>query len=869
MARLVVVVVVAALAAVVAVAAAAPSSDPEWVVSKNANQCGSECGCSGSHCTDTPGKTHFVNTLDTMEACALTCTNSGGNCSAWVWSGSSHHCWWMLNVADWSPTAATNIFSGCRAAPMSDCVPGCGNCPVPPPPAPTPINPSKEPNMNGDYVIAATPKAGNISLFPSQYRDYPGGTEYFDVYSPMIEQLYSQVYWTRMDTVPLPEEIIKRFDGRTMAVVGFEVNQVRKLPDGSEVTVPINVVYNHHFESDMIGKAAKLIKVDQDDPRVPRTGHHHPYDPEGKVTIVHDPHADTETPSSAAFGAANGGEWRKSFHGFAPGFAKIIQSPQAFSFTPMQIDTWNRDKMNLTGGPFVPGPVPLNSLAPKDGPDAIYSGLLECPVTTRIHKVVDGAYATQIEGSCGYQISSMGECFAAASSMGPANTNYTDATGTDPSMPPGCNLILGALPAPGQQRQARVFYNNANTTGVKCGGSDTPVVTEGAAQSLVNLSVSLDPAKQEATITMAGPAAVWFGVGFNAEAMKDEPWAIIVEGTGDVSERKLADQNPGTLLSPSVKVVSSSVTDGVRTVTMTRPFKGATSAHYTFNQASDTLLHFINAIGSTPKLSYHKDKTASTIAILPTNKPVCVCDLKPAPFGQAKGSLKYGDTVVGFGNKCAPQPRTDLLAQHNPTCDVRTYAGGQTACHHMWSLLDADQEIPWADKPLQYQMKFRFHFQNYEPASGSKPASHQNVKRTTWGIASPVEYDVPQCPAGTPTKDCIHKITGLFAAPSNTKLVAAHFHCHAPTCLDVTMYNNETGEIICREQPLYGGTGKIDRKSMDEPGYIAVPPCLWGSPEHGLQEPYDVSGKMLYVVKHSNSTYGHHGEMAWLQMLYV
>ena len=41
------------------------------------------------------------------------------------------------------------------------------------------------------------------------------------------------------------------------------------------------------------------------------------------------------------------------------------------------------------------------------------------------------------------------------------------------------------------------------------------------------------------TITLTGPSSVWFGVGFNASAMKDAPWAIIVEGDGNVTERKL------------------------------------------------------------------------------------------------------------------------------------------------------------------------------------------------------------------------------------------------------------------------------------------------------------------------------------------
>ena len=50
--------------------------------------------------------------------------------------------------------------------------------------------------------------------------------------------------------------------------------------------------------------------------------------------------------SGAAFGGANGGEYRKSFHGYPPGTAQLIDSPHSFVITPMQIDTWNRDKMD-------------------------------------------------------------------------------------------------------------------------------------------------------------------------------------------------------------------------------------------------------------------------------------------------------------------------------------------------------------------------------------------------------------------------------------------------------------------------------------------------------------------------------------------
>jgi hypothetical protein len=270
--------------------------------------------------------------------------------------------------------------------------------------------------------------------------------------------------------------------------------------------------------------------------------------------------------------------------------------------------------------------------------------------------------------------------------------------------------------------------------------------------------------------------------------------------------------------------------------------------------------------------------------MIPLNGASCICATKSAPFGSAKGSLQYnsvknqsadvGTGTVSFGNRCGGDASQDLLDWKNPTCDVRSYVGGQTACHHMWSLLDADQEIPWADQPLEYHLKFRFWYQEYKPNRGDGQPSHQNVKRTTWGIASPVEYDVPKCGTGVPgctqqeDGNWIHTIRGSFKG--NGKLVAAHFHCHAPTCLSMTMYDNATGEVICEERPIYGGTGVIPEARYDEPGYILQPPCLWGdNPELGLEPPLDVNGRELYTIKTSNATYGHHGEMAWQQMYFV
>jgi hypothetical protein len=63
-------------------------------------------------------------------------------------------------------------------------------------------------------------------------------------------------------------------------------------------------------------------------------------------------------PHSQFISEGNGGEMRKSYHGYPKGYAQLIQSPDTFNPIPMQIDTWNRDMTNST---FLPGPLPRAS----------------------------------------------------------------------------------------------------------------------------------------------------------------------------------------------------------------------------------------------------------------------------------------------------------------------------------------------------------------------------------------------------------------------------------------------------------------------------------------------------------------------------
>merc|ERR1712137_826845 len=76
------------------------------------------------------------------------------------------------------------------------------------------------------------------------------------------------------------------------------------------------------------------------------------------------------------------------------GYVQPIWSPATFSMSPMQINTLNPDGSGKRGGPL-----PRASKAP---PNASYSGLLECPCTTRMKRVI-GGHVTRTSGACGQQ----------------------------------------------------------------------------------------------------------------------------------------------------------------------------------------------------------------------------------------------------------------------------------------------------------------------------------------------------------------------------------------------------------------------------------------------------------------------------------
>ena len=146
-------------------------------------------------------------------------------------------------------------------------------------------------------------------------------------------------------------------------------------------------------------------------------------------------------------------------------------------------------------------------------------------------------------------------------------------------------------------------------------------------KSLTNFAVDLDSGSDTATLTISGPSTVWFGVGLGAQVMKDSPNAIIVAGNGTVFEQKLGDQQAGKRLALSVKVVSNTVANGLRTVVLTRALKGLTTDHFTFDVTAPSV-KYINAIGRGSTFAYHKSRAASTVSLTAVDAHTAVAQFK-------------------------------------------------------------------------------------------------------------------------------------------------------------------------------------------------------------------------------------------------
>ena len=345
-------------------------------------------------------------------------------------------------------------------------------------------------------------------------------------------------------------------------------------------------------------------------------------------------------------------------------------------------------------------------------------------------------------------------------------------TGASSAMPSGCSLTVTNATSGAVEG----FFNTQPASTAPCGGKVGARRVAGAgAVGGVGLTVAMDEAAGQVTITMSGPSAVWFGAAFGAESMETQPYAIVVDGQGKVSEHQLGVHAPGVVLQPTVAVKASSVAAGVRTVVLTRKLslQDYEASYYNFDVAT-TELPYLTALGKTGTFAYHKSHAVASLKLLARGgAATCVCAGRPPPFGKtADGKLEYDaagtdgkNSSVGFGKACVgdcaggggPEScskSSTMIIQRNPTCDVRDYKGGLGCCHHQYYLTDKNQSGLISPQVLAYHMKMRFYFQSFDAVR------HQQLYRWHFQTAMGAgEYDVPRCSAGTPAKACIHEIS--------------------------------------------------------------------------------------------------------------
>ena len=378
--------------------------------------------------------------------------------------------------------------------------------------------------MNGEYVFSSTPN-GIPGLFPKQFKDYPGGVESYDWISSPMTTRYSQVWWKPLGPTSLPKTMVDKYKNKKVAIVGWEIDQVWYDSNNVEHSVPISASYNHHYVAQLAGGTTKYNKIKltgENDPRLPELRKH-----SHGIVNMQQYHYIAElgdNGSNRFVSSGNGGEYRKTFHGFPPGYAVVVESPTTLNINAMQIDTWNRDKMNISEtmpSKFVSGPVPKASLAPIDGE---YSGLLECPMTTRISKDIKGAYVLQSNspGCIEEPIVSFEECYTAAATTlntGNAKQIFQNSTGASSTKPTGCSVTRSNT-SKSSFPLLSVYFNTLTTSKTSCASNPNYLIGTASVESVgTTIQISLNKTTDLATITLTGPKEVWFGVGFNAKAM--------------------------------------------------------------------------------------------------------------------------------------------------------------------------------------------------------------------------------------------------------------------------------------------------------------------------------------------------------------
>ena len=211
------------------------------------------------------------------------------------------------------------------------------------------------PAMNKDAASGGLYKIANPPPGKSPYVDaslHAHRGKFIEVYSQNISTQYSEVHWTMHPPVALPADFVAKYNGKVVALTGYEADTMRVLADGREEHVPLYDQYNHHHCAYVHGAQSKLVDVGPAGSARTVDGHG-AYQGRWEAratpltTVQQKAGADpeqlpmAEIPTGAFLVDGNGGEFRMSLHGTAAGSAMLVQSPSTFQVQPMMINTHN------------------------------------------------------------------------------------------------------------------------------------------------------------------------------------------------------------------------------------------------------------------------------------------------------------------------------------------------------------------------------------------------------------------------------------------------------------------------------------------------------------------------------------------------
>lgn len=120
----------------------------------------------------------------------------------------------------------------------------------------------------------------------------------------------------------------------------------------------------------------------------------------------------------------------------------------------------------------------------------------------------------------------------------------------------------------------------------------------------VTPTININVVNGQAEITLTGADDAWFGIGFGAEKMSDHPHVVIVDAAGQITELTVGTYSYGTLLDQQFQEVSHSVTNGIRTMVLSREVAASSPERFSFPGVGRDV-KYIWAVGVTPLYSTH------------------------------------------------------------------------------------------------------------------------------------------------------------------------------------------------------------------------------------------------------------------------